>query len=284
MSTSRAREVTAAQRGAAREGQKGNAGGGGGSFAREGLGFVMACRMQPCPGMRHALGHWLALLLGASGLSAVSSRIADAREATAGDVAMAPDRLSLPASSAHPCPRLKMSVNGFAIANFDGEAVPLRGVHLDAYPLSERWMRGGFRFEAGTGHATAVGSSIALTYGLIGFSAGVQYPARVTPFLEGHWSGGVLSGRQQGSLTVGDTTIRGASGTTWLYGGGLDLGTEFYVVGRAYVSVAVGWMHTTWGAPDLTARLQSQSAPSQSGTPLVNMTSDSFLWRVGIGI
>src|SRR5439155_1757035 len=79
-------------------------------------------------------------------------------------------------------------------------------------------------------------------YGLVGVTAGVQYPARVTPFLEGRFVGGVLEGQLDGALTVGETTYRGNSATTWIYGGGLETGVEVYLLRRLYLSAALGWM------------------------------------------
>lgn len=190
------------------------------------------------------------------------------------------ERDHVPSVETQPCPRLKLSISRFSVNNLDSSAVPLTGAHLDVYPLSETWMRGGFQLQGGTGHGSAVGSSINLTYGLLGLTAGVQYPGRVTPFAEGHISGGVLSGRQEGSITVGGTTVAGASGTTWLYGRGLDAGAEFYVSGRVYISAAVGWMRATWGAPDFTARVQNPGAELS----LVDITSDSLMWKLGVGL
>jgi hypothetical protein len=185
-----------------------------------------------------------------------------------------------PPPASHPAPRLKLSASGFTIGNLDRSPVPLTGAQLDVYPLSERWMRGGFSFAGGTGHASELGGRLSLGYGLVGLTAGVQYPGRVTPFIEGHLSGGLLSGKQDGTLTVAGTTISGASGTTWIYGRGIQIGTEVYISGRAYVSVSLGWMRTTWGAPDIGARIQDP----RSNLRLVDITSDSLFWKVGLGI
>ena len=182
--------------------------------------------------------------------------------------------------SSHPAPRLKLSASGFAIGNLDRSAVPLNGAQLDVYPLSERWMRGGLSFAGGTGQASELGGHFNVAYGLAGLTAGVQYPGRVTPFVEGHLSGGFLTGKQNGPITVAGTTISGAAGTTWLYGRGIQVGTEFYISGRAYVSVALGWMRATWGAPDFGARLQDPRADLR----LVDITSDSLFWKLGLGI
>lgn len=196
------------------------------------------------------------------------------------DIADAPIRKAAPPVEEHPCPRLKLSATRFAVDSIDHRPVPLTGGRLDVYPLSKRWMRGGIGLEGGTGKTSAVGSSINLTYGLLGLTVGAQYPARITPFVEAHFSGGVLSGRQDGTATVGGTTIMGASGTTWLYGRGIDVGGEFYLSGRVYISAAIGWMRATWGAPDFNAQVQNPQTPLR----LVDINSDSLLWKLGIGI
>ncbi len=179
-----------------------------------------------------------------------------------------------------PHPRLKVSVNGFSVDNIDTTQIPLTGAHLDAYPLSERWIRGGFAVEGGSGRATAVGNNVNINYGLLGLTAGTQYPGRVTPFVEGHVSGGVLTGRLDGTFNVGNTRVNGGSGTTWMYSRGINIGTEVYVVGRAYVSASVGWIRATWAAPDLVAQVQNPEASLRQ----VNITSDSLVWRLGLGI
>jgi hypothetical protein len=206
--------------------------------------------------------------------------VARAAHPRAEGVVVVPAPMGPHPASAHPCPRLKLAFGGFSIDNLDASPVRLTGLQLVVYPLSERWIRGGIAFEGGAGHAATNGNSISARYGLLGLSAGMQYPARVTPFVEGHLSGGILSGRVDGAVTVGETTLNGASGTTWLYGRGVSVGAEAYVSGRMYVSGSLGWMRATWGAPDVTAGLQNPQAPAR----LVDVTSDSLLWRVGLGI
>lgn len=192
-----------------------------------------------------------------------------------------PDEDRVPAEiERRPRPRLKLSVNRFSVNNLDLTPVPLTGAHLDVYPLSENWVRGGFELQGGTGSAAAVNSTVSLTYGLLGLTGGFQYPDRVTPFVDGHVSGGVLSGRQDGPITVGGTTVTGAAGTTWMYGRGIDAGAEFYVAGRVYISAALGWMRASWGAPDFSAQVQNPGAELR----LLDITSDSLMWKVGLGI
>src|SRR5260221_13610961 len=79
-----------------------------------------------------------------------------------GDVAVArPD--APPAPPAEPAnPRLKLSYVRFSTGNADGSAIPLQALHLDLYPLSRPWVRGGFSIEAGRGAATLLGNAASL--------------------------------------------------------------------------------------------------------------------------
>src|SRR5581483_6836600 len=182
----------------------------------------------------------------------------------------------------HPNPRLKLSYRRFAIANLDGTPMWLDGAELDAYALSRRWVRAGFELEGGGGHASLEGNGATLGYGLAGANVGFQYPWRVTPFVEGRFAGGVLSGNFDGTVTVPGTNVSmsNASEVTWMYGGGLDVGAEFYTVKRLYLSAAVGWVRTTWHGLDVAAM---QNDPL-GGLRYKDLTGDSFTLKVGFGI
>jgi hypothetical protein len=181
----------------------------------------------------------------------------------------------------HANPRLKLSYVRFSIGNGAGGTVPLQSLHLDVYALSRRWIRGGFEFEAGRGQATLFGNDAAIKYGLVGWNAGVQIPGRVTPFLEARLAGGVLGGQTNGPITVPGTNITTSGGAlvTWIYGRGLEGGAEFYVLGRSYVSVAIGWLRTTWRGADYAAATGSAGATIK----LADVTHDSFLLKLGVG-
>src|SRR5450432_239099 len=187
-----------------------------------------------------------------------------------------------PPAKDHPTPRLKLSYERFSAGNVDGTAVPLEALHLDAYFLSWRWLRAGVEAEAGRGRATLYGGAASLKYGLVGLNAGLQLPGRVTPFLEGRLDAGVLGGSLDGAITIpGSTaTVTGVSAATYLYARGLDAGVEVYALGRAYLSLSLGWLRTTWGSADYEAKIASQSA----GLKFKNVTHDSFLFKVGLGI
>jgi molybdopterin-binding protein len=182
--------------------------------------------------------------------------------------------------AAHPNPRLKLSYVRSAIGNLDGSAVPLDALAVDAYPLSRRWARVGLGLETGRGSATFMGDRASLVDLLLGVSAGVQLPGRVTPFVEGHLAGGALHGQTDGPITVDGVVVTSAAATTYLYTFGLDAGAEVYAVGRSYLSLSLGWLHTTWrGATD--AAPPGASAPDIA---LTDIAHDALLFKAGVGI
>ncbi|HEX3902304.1 MAG TPA: hypothetical protein VH853_05585 [Polyangia bacterium] len=179
-----------------------------------------------------------------------------------------------------PHPRLKLSFVRFSIGNLDGSAVPLDALHLDLYPLSRRWIRAGFELEGGLGDATFMGDRASLADVMLGVNAGLQWPGRVTPFVEGRLAGGALSGHTEGPITVDGLVVTQASATTYLYVWGIDAGAEVYLIGRSYLSVSLGWLHSTWrGAED--ASPPGASAPDIALTDIVH---DSFVFKLGVGI
>ncbi len=184
------------------------------------------------------------------------------------------------ATPAHPNPRLKLSYRRFALANLDGTPLWLDGAELDVYPLSRRWVRAGFELEGGGAHASLDGNGASLGYGLLGVSAGVQYPWRVTPFVEGRFAGGVLGGSLDQPLGVGGASVSGTSAATWMYGGGIDVGAELYTARRFYLSAAIGWIRTTWHGVDLAA----MEANPTGGMQFKDLTGDSFTFKLGCGI
>ena len=179
-----------------------------------------------------------------------------------------------------PHARLKLSLEGFSIGTTWGMPVGLTGLHLETYPLSRRWVRLGLGLTGGLGDASVEAASASVVYGLFGTSAGFQYPARITPFVEGHVAGGFMTATLDRPVTVGGLTVRNASGTTWLVVRGLDAGAEMYVFGRAYLSFSLGWMRSTWASPDY----NPYALAANTNLRITTVTADSFLWKVGLGI
>jgi hypothetical protein len=180
----------------------------------------------------------------------------------------------------HPSPRAKLSYRRFAISDLNGDNLWLDGAQLDVYALSRRWVRAGIELEGGVGKTSLLQTPTTLGYGLAGVTAGIQYPWRVTPFVDGRFAGGLLAGQLNGSLNVAGTDYGGMSAATWMYGGGIDTGVEIYTVGRVYLSGAVGWVRTTWHGPDFDGTLRNPS----SGMQFKDYTGDSFTFKVGVGL
>jgi hypothetical protein len=195
------------------------------------------------------------------------------------------ERTAPPPSRAaeRPTPRLKLSYERFSAGNVDGTGMPLEALHLDMYALSWRWLRLGVDAEAGRGHAKLSGASASVKYGLLGANAGVQMPGRVTPFFEGRLAAGILGGTLDGALTIPGTTatVSGVSAATWMYARGLDAGVELYALGPSYVSLGLGWIRTTWGSASYDAMVASRGG---AGLTFKDVTHDSFLFKVGVGI
>lgn len=184
------------------------------------------------------------------------------------------------AAEEHPVPRLKLSLEGFSVDTPLGTSVALTGAHAEMYPLSRRWVRGGVGLAGGSGHGAIEGGSATVEYGMLGASVGAQYPGRVTPFVEGHLAGGFMSASIDHPISFNGVQVDRASGTTWLFCRGLDTGVEVYAIGRAYVSGSIGWMRATWGSPDTRANV----AGTSTAIHFVDVTSDSLMWKLGIGI
>jgi hypothetical protein len=163
----------------------------------------------------------------------------------------------------HPVPRFKLSYRYMTLAGLDpGTTVAFHAPALEYYPLSNL-----FRL----GLATEVGLS-GDSYGTfyVGESAslGIQWPARVTPFVDGRFLAAIIG-----------ATVMGHSGVSYLYGGGLDTGVEVYFVKRYYFSAAIGWMHPTYAGGDLAALKRDPTR-----IVLRDFTNDTFTLKIGLGL
>ena len=132
---------------------------------------------------------------------------------------------------------------------------------LDFYPISSL-VRVGISAEIGIG-VDAYQSWFFLT----GLSLGVQYRARVTPFLDGRIAAGIIGG-----------TARGASLVSWMVVGGLEGGVEIHVAGRFLVSAAIGWAHPVYSAIDLKTLVPGMDPPRKQ------FDNDTVTVKVGFGL
>jgi len=227
------------------------------------------------------------IVLGTTWVSAPLARAQSALQAPAPSVRAQAGDLPRDVDGEHPVPRLKVSVEGFAVDTPFATRVGLTGLHAEVYPISRPWVRGGIGLAGGAGSGSVDGASASVQYGLLGGSLGAQLPGRVTPFIEGHLRGGFMGATLDRPITVGSVRVENASGTTWMYTRGLDAGAEFYVLGRLYLSGALGWTRATWGSPDPRSLGPTApgEAPSSSGDlRFIDVTSDSLMWKLGVGI
>jgi hypothetical protein len=97
---------------------------------------------------------------------------------------------------------------------------------------------------------------------------GFQYPARVTPFVEGRFVAGMAG------ATVLNTPV-----VSYMYVGGIDGGIELYVVDRFYLTAAIGWAHPVYSGVDLVAL----RAHPMLDPPRKDFATDSLTIKVGIG-
>ena len=196
-------------------------------------------------------------------------------EAPAADVAREGPGPSAP----HANPRFKLAYRRFAISGPDGNPITLDGGQLDVYPLSRRWLRLGIEAEGGRGSSDTEQVTARLWYALAGLTAGLQYPARVTPFVEGRVAVGALGGSLSGAATIGGAAVatQGLSATTLLYLGGIDVGVEVYAAGRTYLTVALGWVHPVYYG------LSTVAVQSTGSTQTTRIAADAFTFKIGAG-
>jgi hypothetical protein len=182
-----------------------------------------------------------------------------ARAHTAGAVAAPPRVLA----SEHPVPRVKLGYRRQSTVGLENDSIDWHGVDLEFYPVSRRWFRLGIAGQLAFG--TAYGAWSFQT----GLSAGFQYPWRVTPFVEGRFSAGLIGGRYEGAGLV-----------SWIYTGGIEGGVEIYLVKRFYLTAAVGWAHLVFSGIDTEfVRSHPGIAPRRK-----DFASDTFTFRVGFGL
>lgn len=162
---------------------------------------------------------------------------------------------------AHVTPRFQLSYRRAAMAALEGGTQTVDAAALDFYPAS-----GLVRFGVGSEFGWS-GGAYGLWYLVMGASLGLQYPARVTPFVEGRFLAGILGGSYMGQDAV-----------SWYYEGGIDTGIEVYYASRFYVSAAIGWVHPVYGGVDVAQLNQNQIIVPK------NFAADAFTFKVGLGL
>jgi hypothetical protein len=169
----------------------------------------------------------------------------------------------------HPAPAVKLSYRRLSMPNLDGSDLPFNSGQIDMYAISRRWVRIGIEAEVGTGKGTLDGKPSSAWYLAAGLTAGIQYPWRVTPFVEGRFIAGFIGG-----------DIAGQTALSYTYQGGIDSGIELYLVDRFYLSAAIGWVHPVYRGVDFEyARAHPTADPMYR-----NFASDAFTFKIGLGL
>jgi hypothetical protein len=163
----------------------------------------------------------------------------------------------------HPVPRFKLAYRNLVTAGLEGGDLMFHGAELDFYPASHYFR---FGLEAEVAFAP---SKYDAWYVTTGVAAGVQYPARVTPFIEGRFVAGVLGGSAAGQTAV-----------SYIYTGGLETGIEVYYARRFYVTGAIGWAHPTYAGVDVAwVRAHPGLDPARK-----EFSTDSLTFKLGVGL
>jgi hypothetical protein len=174
----------------------------------------------------------------------------------------------------HKAPALKVAYRRLTATNLDGSDLPFNVFELDLYPISTRWARVALDAELGLGSGTIdAGKSDMQTTGawflVSGFDIGFQYPMRVTPFVDARFVAGLIGG-----------DVAGHAAVSWVYMGGIEGGVELYLVDRLYMTLGIGWVHTTYHGVDLAyAKAHPEDDPHYQ-----DFGSDSFTFKVGLGL
>lgn len=224
-------------------------------------------------GMRRVAGIFVGLWCAGLAVSVTPARAEQGRPALAVDDSdddPKRDRLGLPLlRGEHATPTVKFSYRRFTIPNLDRTDLGMNAGQIDLYPLSLKWVRIGMEaeFGAGTGRLNAKDSSA--WYFATGLTAGFQYPARFTPFVEGRFVAGLIGG-----------DLAGKSVVSYCWMGGIEAGVEAYLSGRLYVSAAFGWMHPFYRGIDYA---YSQERP-QDEPRYLDFSSDTWTVKVGVGL
>jgi hypothetical protein len=161
----------------------------------------------------------------------------------------------------HDVPRFKLAYRRAWVAAPEGPDLPFDIAELDFYPVST-FVRFGLAAEIGYG-----GGDYGLWYFVTGASLGLQWPMRVTPFLEGRFVAGLMGASYMGQAAL-----------SWVYEGGIDTGIEVYYARRFYVSAAIGWAHPVYGGVDVAQLNQNHVVVRQ------DFATDSFTFKIGLGL
>ena len=163
----------------------------------------------------------------------------------------------------HAVPRFKLAYRRLTTQGLENDSIDFNVIEIDYYP-SSHYLRFGLDTEVGLG-----GDKYSSWFFTVGGVLGLQYPWRVTPFVDARFIAGLVGG-----------TFMGQSAVSWIYMGGLEGGVEAYVAGRFYVTAAIGWAHPVFSGIDVQyVRDHPTLAPARK-----EFANDTFTFKVGLGL
>jgi hypothetical protein len=164
-----------------------------------------------------------------------------------------------------PTPRFQLSYRYLSIADPYGGGLPMHLVEATGFPVS-----GIFRL----GLSLSAGGAARYSAWMfdVGLSAGVQYPWRVTPFLDVRFAVGVIG------ADILDHKV-----VSYQYRPTIEAGAEFFVAGRFHLSAAVGWSHPVYAGVDANVIQQMINAGLKPKYDVIDLHYDTVTARVGLG-
>jgi hypothetical protein len=163
----------------------------------------------------------------------------------------------------HPVPRFKLAYRRLSTHGLENDTIDFNVVEIDYYP-SSHYFRFGVDTEVGIGS-----DKYSSWFFTVGGAVGLQYPWRVTPFVDARFIAGLVGG-----------SFMGQSAVSWIYMGGIEGGIEAYVAGRFYVTAAIGWAHPVFSGIDVQyVREHPTLAPARK-----DFANDTFTFKVGLGL
>jgi len=159
-------------------------------------------------------------------------------------------------------PRVDLAYRRMSTAGLEGNTLDFNAFELDFFPISNI-VRFGLDTEIG------VGTAYSAWYVTVGATLGLQYPWRVTPFVEGRFTAGLIG-----------ATYMGQSAVSYLYLGGLEAGASVYVFSRFHLTASLGWAHPVFSGIDVDyVKAHPMLDPARK-----SFAADTFTFKVGLGL
>jgi hypothetical protein len=162
----------------------------------------------------------------------------------------------------HFTPRFQLAYRRLTVHPVENVDMTFNTFELDYYAFSSL-LRLGMGLEIGIS-----GNTFGAWYFTAGPALGLQYPWRVTPFIEGRFKAGYIGGSFMGQTAV-----------TYIYVGGIEAGIELYLVHRLHLTASLGWAHPVFQFIDLEFTRQNPLLAPQ----FIKLSNDTYTFKIGLG-